>query len=185
MAVDKMATLQVINNAGSEVPIPDVGIVIPVTGELFTDPEFLRTLVVSSDLRSLITQEILTANDGVVNLTVQEAIVYLSLLWTRGGMDDISGIRVIASGQTTIAAGATSTLATITRFPNERLAIHMFVVDNVNGLNFAPGLASLGSDSIRAYFERTTVSNQVLLKGSNAHATQDRTLDWAVVAVRP
>lgn len=180
-----MATLQLINNLGSIIQLPDVGIEVPIAGETIDDPELLREVCQSNDLRSRLIAEDITANDGVNNLTTAEAIVYLSLLWQRGGRDDVSGMRIISSGTTTIAAGATSTLATISRFPNERLAIHMFVTDNVNGLNFAPGLASLGSDSVRLYFERTANANEVLLKGSNAHATQDRTVDWAVTAVRP
>lgn len=180
-----MATLQLINNLGVNIDISDVGIIVPPTGELIDDPELLREVCQSNDLRSRLIAEDITANDGVTNLTTAEAIVYLSLLWQRGGRDDVSGIRIVASGTTSIAALATTTLATITRFANERLAIHMFVTDNVNGLNFVPGLTTLGTDSVRLYFERTTTGNQVLLKGSNAHLTQDRTVDWAVVAVRP
>ncbi|MCI0557935.1 MAG: hypothetical protein MN733_05525 [Nitrososphaera sp.] len=179
-----MATLQLINNLGVNVDIPDVGIVIPPTGDVFTDPEFLRTLVVSQDLRNRLVAEDLTANDGVNNLPIEEALVYLSLLWTRGGRDEITGVRVLASGQTTIAALTTVTLATMTRFPTDRLSFHLYLLDDVNGANFSPGFSFLGIDSVRAYFERTATPNQVLFKASNAHLTQNRTIDWTVLAVR-
>lgn len=179
-----MATLKLINNTGADLPIADVGIVIPPSGDIFTDPEFLRTLVVSQNLRDFIVAQNLTANDGINNLSTQEAVVYLSLLWAQGGRDEISGIRVVASGQTTIAALTTVTLATIDRFATERLSFSLYVLDDVNGANFAPGLSFLGTDSVRAFFERANVLNRVLLKAANAHPTQNRTLDWAVLGVR-
>lgn len=179
-----MITLQIINNLGVNVDIPDAGITIPPSGDTFTDPEFLRTICQSEDLRSRLTALDLTANDGVANLSVADAIVFLSLIWQQGGRSDCSGSRVVASGQTTVAGLATVTLATITRFAGERLAANIFVTDNVNGCNFAQGLSLLGTDSVRIYFEKTNVANQVLVKASNAHLTQSRTIDWAVTGVR-
>lgn len=178
-----MATLQLINNLGSDIELTDVGFVIPPAGDTFTNPDNLRKLSQSDDLRSRLVAEDLTANDGVTNLAGNEALTYLSLLWQRGGRDDVTGIRVIASGQTLINANTTVDLGTFTKFPTERLSIFLYGVNDVNGFAFASGLALLG-DSVRGFFERTNVANQCKARASNGSLVTARTVDWAVVGIR-
>lgn len=178
-----MATLQLINNLGVNIDLTDVGFVIPPGGDVFTNPDHLIKLAQSEDLRSRLTALDLTANDGVTNLPVGEAITYLSILWQKAGRDQVCGIRVIASGQTLINANTTVDLATFTKFPTERLSIFLFGINDVNGLAFASGLSLLG-DSIRGFFERTNVANECKARASNGNSVTSRTVDWAVVGVR-
>jgi hypothetical protein len=178
-----MATLQLINNLGTDIELADVGFTIPPSGDTFTNPDHLRKLSQSDDLRSRLTAEDLTANDGVANLSTAEALVYLSLLWQQGGRSDVAGMRVIASGQTLINANTTVDLATITKFQTERLQIFLFPTNDVNGLAFASSLALLG-DSIRGFFERTNVANQCKVRASNGNLVTSRTVDWTVVGIR-
>lgn len=178
-----MATVQFINNLGSEISLNDIGYVIPAEGVTETDPDFLRKLVDSNELRTHLDNADVTINDGVSNLSAADAKVYLSILWQKAGRDDVCGIRVIASGQTLINANTTVDLATITKFPNERLSIFLFPTNDVNGLAFCSGLSLLG-DSVRGFFERTSTPNQCKVRASNGNLVSQRTVDWTVVAVR-
>lgn len=178
-----MATLQLINNRGTDITLTDVGFVIPPAGDTFTSPDHLIKLSQSEDLRSRITAGDLTANDGVSNLEKIEALTYLSLLWQKGGRDEVTGIRVIASGQTLINENTTVDLGTFTKFQTERLSIFLYGVNDINGFAFSAGLALLG-DSVRGFFERTNVANQFKARASNGSLVTSRTVDWAVVGIR-
>lgn len=178
-----MATVQFINNLGSDIDLTDIGYTIPAAGVTETDPDFLRKLVDSNELRTHLDNGDVTINDGVSNLDAADAKVYLSILWQQAGRDDVCGIRIIASGQTLINANTTVDLATLSRFPNERLKLFLFPTNDVNGLAFAESLSLLG-DSVRVFFERTNVANQCKARASNGNLLTSRTVDWAVVAVR-
>lgn len=178
-----MATAQFINNLGQDIDLNDIGITIPAAGVTETDPELLRKLVDSNDLRNRLDAGDITLNDGVANMPAAEAKVYLSILWQRAGRDDVAGIRVLASGQTLINANTTVDLATVTRFPTERIKLFMFPTNDVNGLAFAESLSLLG-DSVSGFSERTTTSHQFKARATNGNLLASRTLDWAVVGIR-
>lgn len=178
-----MAMAKFINNLNVDIDLNDIGYTVPAAGVTETDPDFLRKLVDSNDLRNRLDAGDITLNDGGLNMSAAEAKVYLSILWQKAGRDDVCGIRVLASGQTLINANTTVTLATITRFPTERLQVFMWGVNDVNGLAFAESLGLLG-DSIRGFFERTNVANQANARASNGSLVAARTVDWAVVGIR-
>lgn len=179
-----MPNVQFINNSEVEITLSDIGVTIPAEGMTESDPDFLRKLVDSNDLRNRLDNQDVVLNDGGANMTAAEAKVYLSLLWQTAGRDDVTGIRVLASGQTLINGATTVTLGTFTRFPTERLSIFLFPTNDVNGLSFAEGIAAGAGDSMRGFFERTTNPNEFLARAANANAVTARTLDWAVVGVR-
>lgn len=178
-----MATLQLINNIGADVELTDVGFVIPPGGDIFTNPDHLIRLAGSNDLRARLVANDLTANDGVANMSAQEAIVYLSILWQKNGRDEVAGIRILASGTTLVASSSTVTLATVAKFATERLSIFLFVTDDVAGAGFGEGLGSINGDSVRVFFERTSTPNECVARAQNA-ALAARTVQWAVVGMR-
>lgn len=94
--------------------------------------------------------------------------------------------RILASGTTALGIGATVILATVVRFPTERLTIFSFVTNNVAGVQFAhdrPPLIGPGSDGVRLFFSRTAVADTV--NAIAANGTVARTVDWMVLAWRP
>lgn len=178
-----MATVQFINNIATDIDLTDIGYTIPAAGVTETDPDFLRKLVDSNELRTHLDNNDVTINDGSANLSAANAKVYLSLLWQTAGRDDVCGMRVLASGNSTINGNTTVTLATLTRFPRERLCVFLFATNDVNGLAFSTGLALMG-DSIRGYLERTNNPDEFLAKASNGNQLSSRNVDWAVVGIR-
>jgi hypothetical protein len=84
-----MATLILKNNTGSVVTIPDVGVVIPASGQdSYTDPKHIVLLAASTSVRTLLTAGTLTANDGTGDLSLANALLYLEKLWSKVGRDD-------------------------------------------------------------------------------------------------
>lgn len=176
-----MATVQFINNLGVDIDLTDIGITIPAGGITETDPDLLTKLVQSNELRTHLDNGDITLNDGIANMAATEAKVFLSILWQRAGRDDVAGIRVLASGTTLINANSVVNLATVTRFPTERLSIFLFATNDVNGLGFAE---SLTGGEVRGFFDRTTTPNQCIARAGNSNLLASRTVDWAVVGIR-
>jgi hypothetical protein len=179
-----MATLTLVNNTVAPILIEDVGFMVPVAGDTFTDPGHLRKLAVSDRLRVRITAGDITANDGVVNLTTAQAYTYLTSLWARAGYDDGVAPRRVAFGSTVVAAASTVTVATVVRLSNERLSAALFVTNNVAGLAFSQGLGIVVG-GVRIFFQRTAVAAQFDVMIENSDPLLARTVDWSVIADRP
>jgi len=179
-----MATLTLINNTIADIFLEDVGFVVPVAGDNYTDPHNLLDLALSQSLRDRLTAGDITANDGTVNLGLNEAFIYLSALWARAGRDEISALRLAASGTTVIPPGAMVDLATFTRNPQERIQLLHWANPAVAGLGWGEG-GPLGlPDSIELFYERTAVPDQAKARAKNNNLLAARTIDWAVMLVR-
>lgn len=93
--------------------------------------------------------------------------------------------RVIVSGTTSIAPGATASLATFTRNTNERVSFAGFGVDDILGVQFTQGGSIPGASGINYWFERTANSNEITAKAKNNDATVPRSLDWLIFGIVP
>lgn len=83
-----MATLIIKKPTAGDLFINDLGIIIPGSGQdTFTDPETIRSVVGSVDLRDFVTSGTLVVNNGTQDLAAQLGLIYLSLLWTQAGFD--------------------------------------------------------------------------------------------------
>jgi len=81
-----MATLKITNTTAPAVPINDVGVVIPAgigSFDAFTDPDLIRDLASSRDLRTLVLAGTLTLSDGVNALAISDLRFY----WQGEGFD--------------------------------------------------------------------------------------------------
>jgi len=179
-----MATLTLINNTLADIFLEDVGFVVPVAGDSYTDPHHLLDLALSQSLRDRLTAGDLTANDGTVNLGLSEALIYLSALWARAGRDDISAFRVAASGTTVVPAGASVDLATFSRNPKERIQLLHWANPAVAGIAWGEGGPLTPVDNIELFYERTAIPNEAKARAKNNNLLAARTIDWAVMLVR-
>jgi hypothetical protein len=93
--------------------------------------------------------------------------------------------RVVASGQTSVAAASTVDLTTITRNANERLQILGFVTEDTAGIQFSESIDVLAGDKVGYFFERTANAGEVKARATNTHATLARTLDWVILGITP
>ena len=79
--------LKIINNTASDVPIADIGIIIPASGdETIDQPRLLSRCGVSTSLRDLIIAGTLKLNDGVND--VSDALAPRFLNWATAGFRD-------------------------------------------------------------------------------------------------
>lgn len=86
-----MATLIIKKPTAGNLFINDLGIIIPGSGqETFTDPETIRHVVGSVDLRDFVTSGTLVVNNGLVDLAFELGLIYMSRLWTQAGFDSPS-----------------------------------------------------------------------------------------------
>lgn len=177
-----MATLVLKNNTVAAIFLSDVGVEVPVAGDTYNDPMLLEKCGESESLRTSINAGDITANDGTIDLTASEALVYLSQLWSAAGRASIISQRVLQSGTTVVANTATVTLATLTRDSKEVLQIYMFLTDGAASDPYAEGV-SAGPNEAAFWFEATGNPNEVNLQLHNRLGAS-RTFDWAVVGVR-
>jgi hypothetical protein len=98
----------------------------------------------------------------------------------------VTALRVIASGQTTIANLTTTTVATFTRNALERVGLQMFVTDNVAGVSWAEQGTVISMTTVVGRFEKTGGgSNEARLVIRNNEAVSSRTVDWLVLGIVP
>lgn len=116
-----MSAIVVKNNTAVDVSIPDVGVIIPASGQdSYMIPSIVRLIAVSVDLRALVTAGTLTVNDGLVDIPTTEVDGFLLGFFTTGGSDSmipINGLleveeRPIAIGDL-VALDTTQILGTI------------------------------------------------------------------------
>lgn len=107
-----MASLRINNLTAAIVPIPDVGIEVPASAsETITNPDLLRSLALSRDLRALVTALTLSIDDTVNPLTFDDLAAY----WSLGGeVIAAKGSIPVASatGMKAIPPGADGTVLT-------------------------------------------------------------------------
>jgi len=85
-----MAVIVVKNNTVVDVSIPDVGVIIPASGQdSYTDPAIIRLVDISISLRTLVTAGTLTVNDGVVDIATAEADGFLLSFVVSGGSNSM------------------------------------------------------------------------------------------------
>jgi len=78
-----MATLRLVNNTAAPLPIVDCGIVLAASATVdFTDSENTRNLIMSQDLRTLVTAGSLSLQDGIGTPIV---VLDLYSYWARCG----------------------------------------------------------------------------------------------------
>ena len=91
-------------------------------------------------------------------------------------------LRVVASGVTTVAEGATATLGPFLRRADERLMTMAFVTTNTAGASSIPmPLDNGSSDVTQIWTERTATANQFNVKFDNNLGAGSRTIDWTVL----
>lgn len=92
-------------------------------------------------------------------------------------------LRVVAAGQTTVASGATVTIATASRNPGERLLPAGYVVTNIAGANWNWSSGAGGSgDAVNLSLSRTAVPDQFTMDAKNTGSAA-RTVDWTIFGV--
>lgn len=87
--------------------------------------------------------------------------------------------RKVSSGQTSLTANTTGTIATLTRNANEALDFYGYLTNNTASLRWGFNQGASGTN-ISLFFERTANSNEFLFRYINADLTNARTLDWVV-----
>lgn len=97
----------------------------------------------------------------------------------------INGLRMIASGTTSVPGAGVTTLATVTMLPNENPFVRAFVTDNVAGAVWSEGSAPLPVvDRITLFYERTTNANEVLLRADNSNVATARNVRWCLCGIQ-
>ena len=92
--------------------------------------------------------------------------------------------RTAASGTSTIAASATVTLATVTRFSTEVFDALAFCTNQIAGIQVSMGSATpSGTDSISVWMEATANANEVALRARNNNSSSSRTIDYKLRGV--
>jgi len=85
-----MATIRVNNLTSADVFIKDVGVVIPASGnDSFSDAGLIRWLIMSANLRALLTDGTLSMDDGGA-VPKPLAIIDLYDYWFEAGFDRLS-----------------------------------------------------------------------------------------------
>ncbi|MDX2087856.1 MAG: hypothetical protein SFX73_08400 [Kofleriaceae bacterium] len=91
-------------------------------------------------------------------------------------------MRIVATGRTTIGAGARVTLVTFKRAATEVFPPggFVYVADDVNGATWENEVD--GGNVIATYHERTATPDELRFRAHNASGAA-RTIEWAVVAL--
>jgi hypothetical protein len=100
-------------------------------------------------------------------------------------LQDLSSIRVVASGTTAVPAVTTVTLTTFVRGAGERLSLLLFGTEHIAGVQYNEGGSIQSADGVAAWFEETATMNEVNVRARNFNATNARTIDWAVQGQTP
>lgn len=94
----------------------------------------------------------------------------------KNGFDDL-----VASGTTTVSAGAMGTLGTFTANADEVFVVRTFPTDAVAGIGFGDASSFFLTDYIVCYFKRTANANEFQLVAKNGNAISSRTVRWKVL----
>lgn len=98
------------------------------------------------------------------------------------GLVPWSACRIVASGNTTVNALTTVTVATFTRTAGEVIFPCVFMTNAILGLGSSyENAATLG---FSFWFERTTNANEATFRAKNIDVAS-RTMDWMIVGIKP
>lgn len=108
-----MSTIIVKNNTGTSVFIEDMGIAVPGSGQrIFSDIFDFTEICVSEELKSLVSNSTFTINNGTTDLTISDALDYLTCKnINTGGVtwSDLEGLMFIQSIDSDPISSTTST----------------------------------------------------------------------------